>query len=1110
LKKLYGKAKNSVKLLLGNACRISSPGCILSREIVGEHIAFFALLVVGSMMAKITQAALIWAQEQRKYLWRDTQYESVVIGHEEIETWRLRVAEHTSFSFQGKEGQLTLLKETRPRGGEGYWYAYRRQGKRTVKKYLGRTTDLTIARLEQTASALLGPPTLAGDAQEDGRNRDPSKDNGENFLLVPSLHLPRLHPSLIVRERLLSLLDRGLEGRLTLITAPAGSGKTTLARQWIAERSGQQDFPPAAWISLGTNDNDPVRFWHYLMTACHAFKNGLAYDALAQLHATPQPPFENPRLETALTVFLNALAQYEQRGMIFLDNYHIITSPRIQETVAFFLDHLPIGIHIVVIARSDPPFPLAQLRVRDELSEVRTSDLRFSHEEARTFLQQTLPTPSDPRVVQRINTHLEGWGAGLRLLQIALQRRTLPTRVEPFLRAFVRSQQTLQEYFLAEVLSVQPEPLQRFLLQTSVLGRLTGSLCDTVTGEHNSEQLLESLERTNLFLEPLDNTELPQFRVEQRWYRYHGLFAEAMRTEARHRLGDEQLRAISSHASHWYEARNLSAEAVESALYAWDYERAAILIERVLQGPHNNEYHTLYNWLEQIPEEVLKQHPILCLGFATALLLVVATWQLPPTALTLLENFLQMAEERFRAEHNLPRLGEVFAFRSLAAWRQDEAVQAALYANQALLWLPEEQRVWRSLSLSVVGKAELLFHGRVDKARAMLEEAAVLCEATHNQYFRHVTITMLATVFFEQGSLHRAEEHYRRALSDARERSHSNDIGQALLGLARVSYEHNKLETAHQQAEEVLAIGQYLAHERLEIQATLLLTRIHHAWGETMVARQRLAALLTKLPTAQPTHPSPLVREALSLQALLALANNDLAAVQRWLTDSLQAVPSGKTMSPFSVERETLILARWQLIQGQAEEALEALPPLLSEARAMGRKQSAFEGQILLVLAYAAHKQKTEALQHLQELLTQTYAEGYLRLFLDESQAMMTLLRALAAYVHEQPLRAYIQTILQAFPEDLIPSHNDARISMQHLSQTESVTLPALLLREPLSSQERRVLRHLVLGRSNAEIAGELIVSINTVRTQVQSIYRKLDVHNRAEAGEVARQHGLV
>ncbi len=1066
-------------------------------------------------MAKTRQAALIWSQEDQQYLWRDEHYTNALYVREEPEAWLKRLAAYTSFSFQGREGHLTLLKEARPRGGDGYWYAYRRQGKRTAKKYAGRTADLTTARLEHMARALRCSPEQisqdlsngdvrgAGDGR-DWRVTDMAGQHQNNIssslqapLLVPKFHLPPLHPSLVPRERLLALLDRALEHRLTLVSAPAGFGKTTLVRQWVAERSKQQHFPPVAWVSLDGGDNDPVRFWRYLMTACQVFHDNVAREALALLQSMPQPPFEASLTETALTVFLNALAQCKQGGILLLDDYHAITSPRIQQTITFFLAYLPATIHVIIITRSDPPFSLAQLRARNELCDVRSSDLRFSQEETSAFLQQALPVPLAPEIVLRVNAYLEGWAAGLRLLLIALRESATPREIEPLLRVFAGGRHVLQEYFLTEVFNTQPEPLQRFLLQTSVLARLTGSLCTAITGERNSERILETVAHANLFLEPLSSSPLDPLAAQQ-WYRYHGLFAEAMRAEARRRLGEAKLRELSAHASRWYETHHLYAEAIESALYAQDYLRAAVLIERILREPHAfyqaNEYHTLYTWLEQLPEPLLTQYPALCLGYARALLYRADSSRLSQATLALLEKLFQMAEECYRGERDLPRLGEVLAFRSLAAWRRDDAIEAARYARQALAWLSEEQQTWRALSLGMVGKAELLYNGRVDAGRGMLEEAYALCEATDHQHFRlsRATTNMLARAFFEQGELHRPFEYYQKALHKAGEgHAHSDDMAHTLFGLARISYERNELEMAWQQAEEILAIGQYLAQEFHEVQAILLLARVQQARGETAAARQRLDALLARMPATQPNSAWPLSREIQTLQAQLALADGDLIAVQRWITNLDQ---SSELLFPFVTEQEMLTLARWHLVQGRSEAALQLLQELLREAQETGRRRSAFEAQVMLALIYAAHEQQEQARQILLTLLAQTCTEGYLRLFLDEGEAMAVLLRTLVLRIREQPLLAYLQSIIRAFP----------------WSQGTLAASPVTLLPEPLSSQEQRVLCLLVPGRSNAEIARELVVSVNTVRTHIQNIYRKLDAHNRAAAVEVARQLQLI
>src|SRR5947209_1680776 len=340
-------------------------------------------------MPKAAVHTLTWSSERGMYdlYEQDDRDHPLLQGGDEL--WFAWLATHTSFSFQGKHGQLNLLKEARPRGEEGYWYAYRRQGKRMAKKYAGRSKDLTIARLEAIAQAfgVLMSETLP---IPDGSLPIPSSSHSQVPLLASKLHLPRLHTSLISRERLLAQLDVGLERKLTLLSAPAGFGKTTLMSQWIANRSEHGHLPPIAWISLDATDNDPVRFWRYVITACQAFQADIGQPALELLSSMPQLPFKLPPLETVLTMFLNALALHVHSGILVWEDYHVITSPQIHETVTFLLDHLPATLHLVIITRNEPALPLARLRVQNDLYEVRAGDLRFSLEETAAFLQQTI------------------------------------------------------------------------------------------------------------------------------------------------------------------------------------------------------------------------------------------------------------------------------------------------------------------------------------------------------------------------------------------------------------------------------------------------------------------------------------------------------------------------------------------------------------------------------------------------------------------------------------------------------------------------------------------------------------------------------------------------
>ena len=1060
--------------LVGKHLPLSSPqDIIIQSELLGN--------IKGTeqeTMPKAAQHILVWSSEHHTYTLyeQDKRYQALLQGDEE--RWLAWLTTHTSFSFQGKNGHFNVQKERRPRGGEGYWYAYQRQGKRTVKKYLGRTTDLVMARLEEIAQLL----TQEANQLPTGALR--IHDTAEPYqepLLVSKLSPPRLPSLLVSRQHLLTRLDAGLDGTLTLLSTPAGFGKTTLVRHWMADRQKRSLLPPVAWVSLDAGDNDPIRFWRYVTTACQVFGPTFGQSALASLTTVPQPPFPLSPVETALRTFLNELIDLKQRGILILEDYHTITLQEIHKTVTFLLEHLPVTLHVIVLTRTDPPFALARLRIHTELQELRAPDLRFSLEEIAAFFQQVLARSPSSEAIRQLNTHLEGWAAGLRLVTLTLKPQTKQEEVNALLATVAGSHRTIVEYFVAEVLHVQPEPLQHFLLQTSALGRLTGPLCDTVTQRDDSAHLLETLERAGLFLESLDEA--------GQWYRYHPLFAEAMRTEASRRLSRDVLFTVFSRASGWFEQHGMLMEAVEAALSSQDFVRSTLLIERIIESqPFQiiNEFHTLRRWLEQVPEVLLRQHPVLCLSYATALLASATSDRFPVAQFSHVEHLLLMAEQDWQTTGNQPKLGEVFALRSLVAWKQEDVAQAVRSASQALAWLPKPELVWRSVALGILGQKELLT-GQLAVAHTTLLEVSRLCEATGNRTLLRVATNMLAKVFYGQGELHRAAESYRQVLREAREQEDLDDTGHALLGLAHLAYEWNELETAEQQAEEALDIGRHLAHEAHQVHASLLLVHVHAARGQTIAARQRLDTLLAGI---QPHRVPLLYREAQAVQVWLHILSGDLTAAQHWAERNAHSVHEELPADLY--EREERLSARLLIKQERVEEALEKLAKLHSVARSAERAHSVLETQVLMALACAAGKRGTEAKRLLQEVLSQASLEGYQRLFLDEGEPMAALLRLLLSGVRELPLLAYLQALLRSFAK--------AQPGQQNMVSEDSSPLL-----EPLSPQERRVLRFLVAGRSNREIAQELVVSVNTIRTQVQSIYRKLMVKNRVEASEVAR-----
>lgn len=912
-------------------------------------------------------------------------------------------------------------------------------------------------------------------------------------LLSTKLTPPHLRTPLVSREPLLARLDEGVAYKLTLISAPAGFGKTTLVSQWLHRKDepgrmkAEASLQPssAAWLALDSGDNDPVRFWRYVLTACQSFQPDLGEAALTLLRTSPQLPFE-----ALLTMFINELNQLPSRAVLVLEDYHLITSPQIHNSVTFWLDHLPPTLHLMIITRTDPPLPLARLRARGDLYELRAADLRFSLDETQVFFQQALPFSLSPETVECLDKRAEGWAAGLRLVALSLQGQKEPEKSEQFVETFSGSHRPILEYLIADVFSAQPEPIQTFLLQTSILSRLSGPLCEAVTGRTDSAQILEQLERANLFLLPLD--------ASGQWYRFHALFAEAMQHYARQRLGEARLHELADKASHWYEAQGILAEAIEAALSAQTFDRVAALVEQLI-APRlaQNEYHTLRRWLEPLPEEVLRVHPTLCMTYAQALLFT-STRQ-APAPLERLQKPLQMAEEHWQAVNNGAKLGEVLALRAIVTFWHGDFPQSVSLARQALDLLPEDEVQWRGVSLTFMG-AEELYAGRLNAARQTFTLALALNQAARNIYGASDSAIALGEICARQGELHQAAHLYNQVLAELEQTPMDPDEalfrqGRALLGLGGLALEWNDLETAEQHITQALVIGEQFPEDEGLQRGPFILARLQQARGETVQAQQQLQALI-----AQTKNPW-LLREAQAHIAWLALVTGDLAAAQRWSATRSQP----DDIPRLQQEQEALLMARLLIAQGEAEAALLLLQQWQAVAQDQSRARSELEISVLMALAYFSQQKLSQAKQKLIEALAPAQAEGYQRLFLDEGERMVALLQAVLSEVKETPLAAYVRVLLLAAPRT-----EGGTLRVKGGQEIHPSALSPQPLIEPLSPQEERVLRLLAAGLSNPEIAEELVVSRNTVKTQVQSIFRKLDVHSREEASEVARQLNLL
>jgi LuxR family maltose regulon positive regulatory protein len=901
-------------------------------------------------------------------------------------------------------------------------------------------------------------------------------------LLETKLHIPRWRRSLVARPRLSERLSRGAESALTLVSAPAGFGKTTLLAEWLAVAAA--GGRSVAWLSLDQRDNDPALFWTYLVAALNTGAPAIGAGALALL----RPP--QPSNEAALVALINDLDAISDDVVLVLDDYHVIDARDVQDGMAFLLEHLPPQIHLVIASRTDPPLPLARLRGRGELAEIRAADLRFTPGEAAAYLNEVMGLVLTAADVAALEGRTEGWIAALQLAALSMQGRE---DTAAFIDGFAGDDRYIVDFLAEEILQRQPGHVQHFLLQTSILDRLSGPLCDAVTGQHGGKAKLAALERGNLFLVPLDD--------RRQWYRYHQLFADVLHA----RLLDEQpddVPGLHRRASGWLQQNGDPSEAIRHALAAGDFGRAADLVELAIPAMlRSRQEAAVLGWLELLPDEVVRVRPVLSVGFAGALL-AGGEFEGVEARLRDAEGWLDGATGIRRGSHapaaemvvvddaefrRLP--AEIELYRAAQALVRGDGPGTVRHARQALELSPADDHLGRASAAALMGLASWA-SGDLEAGHSGYAECmAGLRRAGHIADTFGCAIA-LADIRRTQGRLGEAMRTYEQALQRATQQGEPVLRGTAdmYVGMSEVHRERDDLPAATQQLLCSQELGEHIGLPQNRYRWRVAMARIREAEGD-------LAGALDLLDEAERLYVGdffPNVRPVPALGARVRVAQGELGEALGWAREQGLSVDDDLS---YLREFEHITLARVLLAQYTAkraersiQEATRLLERLLRAAEEGQRTGSVIEILVLQALAHQARDDIPAALASLRRAVTLAEPEGYVRIFADEGPPMASLLRAAAK---QGIARDYVRRLLAA------------------VNKAEDGTPASQGLIEPLSERELDVLRLLGTDLGGPDIARELIVSLNTVRTHTKNIYAKLGVNNRRAAVRRARELDL-
>jgi LuxR family maltose regulon positive regulatory protein len=884
-------------------------------------------------------------------------------------------------------------------------------------------------------------------------------------LVQTKLYIPPLRPNLVPRPHLFDKLNAGLSGKLTLVSAPAGFGKSTLLSHWISQS--EINF---CWVTLEENDNDIIRFLAYFIAALQTIDVAVGDQLLSLFHSSQQE-----QVEAVLVPLINQVAQTKNRFALVLDDYHLIESQDIHQGLSFWLEHQPPTMHLVIAGRSDPPLPLAKMRARREMTEIRESDLRFSIDESDNLLNQFLGLNLSREDIKAMVNRTEGWIAGLQLASIALQGKK---DMSGYIQGFTGSQEYIADYLSDEVMNHQSKQVQEFLLKTSILEHLSSQLCDAVTEQKDSQQILQQLRSSNLFLTPLDD--------QGQWFRYHQLFADLLHQRLLESHADE-VPHLYLKASRWFEEKDLLAEAIEYALRGSYFDRAIALLESAAEETiKSSEIATFMRWIEKIPEDLVRSSVTLSIYYAWALLIRNGR---PQVAESYLESIVLQDSQV---------ISRLMAVKSMLSMYQRQYPTAVSLASQALEELPEDDILFRDLAAWNLSAA-LFMSGDKAGGEAILEEVARVSLRRGNLLVAVIALCRLALARMQQGELHKPKELFQQALEIA-----TDDQGnmlpvacEALIGLGTIHWEWNELDLAHEYLLEGIEFSKKW-RQQPAITGYVTLAHLNQSQGDVTLAGQMMEKAKALASGTVATEADD--RYVALQQAHLWLQQGNLPAARRWAhecgfdddTYQRELQTSDNIGADLIRHYELIVLARILIAGKRLAEALELVDRIFPFMEKMGILEKMVEIHILKAIIYRGLVKSNRANSSLATAVSLAKPEGHIRPFLEEGSVLVRILKSVAAQRVETE---FIQDILSA-------AFDSPSASIKHGKRLE--------LLEPLSDRELEVLQLLATDLTVPEMADKMYLAVSTVRSHVKNIYGKLNVHSRYEAVHKAQEYGLL